>query len=74
MLTGVSGRPMARDFAVEAPPLPPPPPIDCSTMPIASLPVVVIWWPLYRLTSPPVPALPPEPPTASEMLNATPAL
>src|SRR5262245_62525563 len=46
------------------PPLPPPPPIDCATMPLENRPKVSIEARFVTLTSPPAPPPEPVPPTA----------
>ena len=51
---------------VAEPPLPPPPPTDWAVMPFDSMPEVVMVATLLTSTAPPLPALPPAPPMASE--------
>ena len=48
---------------IAMPPSPPPPPIDCATMPLGVIPMVVICEVPVTLTSDALPAVPPEPPT-----------
>ena len=58
--------------AIENPPLPPPPPIDCALIPSEFAPCVEITPELVTSTAPAKPPVPPDPPTDTAPDPATP--